>query len=97
MNKQEILALLQAHKRELLDRFGVVSVGLFGSYARDAARDDSDVDIAIEFVPERKNLGNFLGCKRYLEALMSRPVDLGIESTLKPAVRESVRQDIHYA
>lgn len=97
MNRQDILSLLKSHKQEIMDRFGVVSIGLFGSYARDTAREDSDIDIAVEFEPERKTLGNFLGCKRYLEQLTYKSVDLGIESTLKPVIRQSVKQDIHYA
>lgn len=97
MTKDEILSFLRTHKQEMTEKFGITSIGLFGSYARQAAREDSDIDIAVEFVPERKSLKNFLGCKRYLEAHMHKPVDLGIESTLKPAVRESVKRDIQYA
>ncbi|MFZ1344247.1 nucleotidyltransferase family protein [Thiothrix eikelboomii] len=97
MTKDEILSFLREHKLEMAEAFGVVSVGLFGSYARHAAREDSDIDIAVEFLPERKSLKNFMGFKRYLEAHMHKTVDLGIESTLKPVIRESVKKDIQYA
>ncbi|WP_241426392.1 nucleotidyltransferase family protein [Geobacter benzoatilyticus] len=85
---------LQKHKDELAQRFGVVSVGLFGSYARGEAREDSDIDIAIELTPDKKSLSNFLGIRRYLEEQFGKTVDLGIESTLKPLVRELVAKEI---
>lgn len=93
-NKNDIIMFLQTHKDEMAQRFGVVSVGLFGSYARGEASEDSDIDIAIELGPERKSLSNFFGVRRYLEQQFGKAVDLGIESTLKPLAREMVAKEI---
>jgi len=93
-DRNDIILFLQAHKNELAEHFGVVSVGLFGSYARGEAREDSDIDLAIELKPENKSLGNFLGLRRYLEQQLGKTVDLGIESTLKPLARETVAKEI---
>src|SRR3974390_329499 len=92
--RNDIITFLHAHKGEMAERFGVVSLGLFGSYARGEASDDSDIDIAIELTPNRKTLSNFLGIRRYLEQQLGKPVDLGIESTLKPLARETIAKDI---
>ncbi len=93
-NRNDIIVFLQTHKDEMEERFGVVSVGLFGSYARGEAREDSDIDIAIELRPEKKSLSNFFGIRRYLEEQFGKKVDLGIESTLKPLAREMVAKEI---
>jgi predicted nucleotidyltransferase len=93
-SKNDIIMFLQTHKDEMAQRFGVVSVGLFGSYARGDAREDSDIDIAIELRPEKKSLSNFFGIRRYLEQQFGKTVDLGIESTLKPLARDMVAKEI---
>jgi predicted nucleotidyltransferase len=93
-DRNDIIIFLKAHKHELAQRFGVFSIGLFGSYARGEAREDSDIDIAIELTPDKKSLSNFLGIRRYLEEQFGKTVDLGIESTLKPLVRDLVAKEI---
>lgn len=96
LDKAQLVEYLRAHKQEFAENYGVVSVGIFGSAARDELREASDIDIAIEMVPEKKNLRNFLGFKRFLEQELGRSVDLGIESALKPVVRASIRDEILY-
>lgn len=93
-NSNDIIMFLHTHKDEIAQRFGVLSIGLFGSYARGEAREDSDIDIAIELKPEMKSLSNFFGIRRYLEQQFGKRVDLGIESTLKPLAREIVAKEI---
>lgn len=93
-NRNDIILFLQAHKEELAQRFGVTSIGLFGSYARGDERDDSDIDIAIELLPGHKSLSSFFGLRRYLEQQFGKPVDLGIESALKPLAKEMVSKEI---
>lgn len=93
-SKEDILAQLIADKPELEQRFGVVSIGLFGSYSRGDASEISDIDIAIEIVPERKSLGNFLSIRHYLEQRLGKTVDLGIESNLKPLAKDFIDREI---
>jgi predicted nucleotidyltransferase len=94
--KDEILEYLRQHRQELKEEYGVVKIGLFGSVARGEETDQSDVDIAVEMKSEYKTLRNFMGLKYRLEEAFDRPVDLGIESTIKPAVRDQVLKEMIY-
>ncbi len=96
MRTEEITDFLTAHKDEMAQRFGVVKIGLFGSYARGEAREDSDIDIAIEMAADQKNLHNFLAFKRHLEETFSKKVDIGIESSLKSEARKTIEKEIIY-
>ena len=96
LTKEQLIGYFKEHKQEFADAYGVIRIGIFGSAARNDLQEASDIDIAIEMIPEKKNLTNFLGFKRLLEMQLGRTVDLGIESTLKPVVRTSIRKEILY-
>jgi predicted nucleotidyltransferase len=91
--RAEILRQLQQHQAEIRQAFGVERLGLFGSAARDELREDSDVDVLVAF-RETVTFTAYLGLKRYLEALLHRPVDLVTETGLKPRARPYVEQDL---
>ncbi len=48
MSRDEILAILKSQKSYLEEKYGVQKIGLFGSYARDEATSESDIDIYVE-------------------------------------------------
>jgi len=56
----------------------------------------SDIDMVVDFQKDRKNIHTFLKLKRFLEKELSRRVDLGFEHTLKPIVRENIKDEIIY-
>lgn len=97
MDKESIVRFLNNNKDYLYEEFGVVKIGIFGSFAQDNMTKNSDIDIVVEFSKERKNLHNFLELKRYLERKFKRKVDLGIESNLKSSIRQKVKSSIIYA
>ncbi len=49
MDRDQTLHLLAEHKAVLAERFGVKRLALFGSFARDTARADSDIDLLVDF------------------------------------------------
>jgi uncharacterized protein len=88
MQQQEALILLASHQNAL-KTFGVKSLMVFGSVARNEARADSDVDLLVEF-DHPVGLFTFVRLKRYLEQILERSVDLGTPDSLKPYLREPV-------
>ena len=95
MNRDEILETLRTHRDELRKRFGVKSLAIFGSVARDEAGPDSDVDILVEF-EGRATFDRYMGLKFFLEDLLGRRVDLVTRKALKPRLRPYVEQEAIY-
>ena len=95
MNRNETLKLLQAHKSRLAREFGVTTLALFGSAARDMAGPESDVDILIAFDGPATSK-RYFGVQFYLEDLLGCPVDLVTEKALRPELRPYIeREAIH--
>ena len=78
MYRAQTLALLSRHKPELRRRFGGVRLALFGSRARDQARQDSDADVRLAFDGPADSARRF-GLQCCLEDLLGCPVDLGTD------------------
>ncbi|AFL67833.1 nucleotidyltransferase family protein [Sulfurospirillum barnesii] len=96
MTKTYILDFLASHKIELAQKYGVRKIGLFGSYARDEQREDSDIDIAVEIESNNK-FRSFFSLKYFLEDAFRKKIDLGIESALKPMAKKYIDKEILYA
>ena len=92
----EIVNYLSDKKKLLHERFGVIRMGIFGSFVKGEETTSSDIDMVVEFEKSRKNLHSFLQLKRFLEKELSRKVDLGFEHSLKPVVREKIKEKIIY-
>lgn len=91
MRQQDALTILVNHQVSL-KAFGVKSLILFGSVARNEARPDSDVNLLVEF-DRPVGLFTFVRLKRYLEEILDSTVDLGTPDSLKPYLREPVLQE----
>ena len=89
-----ILKTLADHREEV-QRFGVRSLGLFGSVARGQAMAASDLDFLVEL--ENPTFDSYMGLLEFLEELFERPVDLVLANTLKPRLREPILRDTVHA
>jgi hypothetical protein len=63
---------------------GVRRLALFGSLAREEARDGSDADLLVEFVDGEKTLDRFLTLAELLEGALARRVELVTTESLSP-------------
>ena len=91
MTRDELLTKLRELK-PWLEEQGIVNVRLFGSYARDEAGPDSDVDLLVEVT---KPMGfRFFGVERELSSTLGVPVDLGTEGSLHRLVRKQAMRDL---
>ena len=89
--REEIISMLQANRATLSD-YGVKSLALFGSAARNNLRADSDLDLLVQF--EDATWANYIGLKLYLEDLLGRPVDLVTPKALRPLLRPAIERDL---
>ena len=94
-DRTQLLHTLEAHG-PLIRSFGVERLGLFGSFARDAATVKSDVDLYVEFDPGRKTLKNLVGLSRALEQLVGRKVELVTPEALNPFIGKYILQEVQY-
>lgn len=74
MDKREIIDLLKSEKGQLYQRFGLLRIGLFGSYSTDSQDSESDVDLLVELREARFDY--LAGLQIYLEERLGQPVDV---------------------
>jgi len=90
MTRDEILQTLSKHRDELHRDYGVRSLALFGSAARNKTGSESDVDILVEF-DKPIGLFQFIRAKHRLEDLLSvEEVDLVLRSAVIPELQEDI-------
>lgn len=89
LTKAECIEKLKSAKQFLTEKYGVRSLLLFGSFARDEQKENSDVDVCVDMNP---NLLNRVGIKRHLEQLLNRQVDV---IRLSPNLNSVLKQQIY--
>ena len=94
---EEILSYLRDNKDLLYEQFGVTRIGIFGSFARGDQTPGSDLDIVVDIEAGKKDLHTFLNLKRFLESKTARRIDLGLERSIKPAIKDKVLNQVIYA
>jgi len=93
--KFNVIRMIREKQSELADRFTVVRIGVFGSFARGDARPESDVDILVDL--KEPTFDNYMDLKFYLEEVLDHPVDLVIHDTIKPRLKPIIEQEVVYA
>ena len=93
MTKEYILNFLKTNKQLLNEKYNVTKIGLFGSYVRDEAKENSDIDILVEMPA---SFDNFFDLKYFLENAFGKTVDLGKIKNLRLLVKKYVDKEVVY-
>jgi len=92
MNRTQALDTLIQLKPELVKRFGVTRLALFGSTVRDEAKEDSDIDIIVSFDGPATSK-QYFGVQFLLEDKLGQPIDLVTEKALRPELKNFIESE----
>ncbi len=92
MNRKQAIEMLAKLKPELVKRFGVTRLALFGSTVRDEAIQGSDVDILVSFDGPATS-EKYFGVQFYLEDALGHPVDLVTEKAMRAELRPFIERE----
>jgi len=95
METKDIIELLRDEKRNLRNNFGLISIGLFGSYAKGTEGPESDVDLLVEL--SEAHFDSLAGLQIYLEKRLGKPVELiRKRKSLSERFLNRIERDIRY-
>ena len=94
-NFEEIKDMLQKHKDEFKEQYGLKEIGIFGSYVRGEQNVKSDIDILVEL---EKPIGfvRFFKLECALSQLLGAPVEIVTKKALKPNIGKRILQEVRY-
>lgn len=91
-SRKEILDFLIKNMESLERDFSVKKIGIFGSYARNEATDESDLDVVVEL--EKADMFYLIGIKQTLEEYFGCRVDVvRMRKTMNPTLRRRIEKD----
>ena len=91
--KEQILAKLRQLKPDLIARYKVKTIGIFGSFVRDEQAQASDIDILVDF-EEDADLFDFVGLAQFLTDQLQRDVDVVPQDALRIELRDAVFREV---
>ena len=92
---KDIRKVLMNNRSQLEMKFKVKRIGIFGSYGRGEAKENSDIDILVEF---SEPVGwEFIDLKEFLESKLEAKVDLMTKKELKPQIKDRILNEVVYA
>jgi predicted nucleotidyltransferase len=91
VSRDALVRQLLAHRTEIMS-FGVRSLALFGSAARDQASPDSDIDVLVDF-EEPATFDRYMDLRIFLEDLTGRRIDLVTRKSLRPQLRPQIERE----
>lgn len=97
IQKNEILTYLAANKKLFHKQFGIIKIGIFGSFTRDEQTENSDIDILIVMSDNTEDIfEKRLALKELISKHFSHPVDICHEKAIKPIFKPLILKDAIY-
>jgi uncharacterized protein len=95
ISEEEVLDILRKEKSYLQRNFGLLAIGLFGSYAKGRQQPESDIDLLVELSEPRFDF--LAGLQMYLEDRLGRPVEvIRKRKGMNERFLRRIEKDIHY-
>ena len=95
MTRDDIMHRIREHD-DFLILHGIKRIGLFGSYARGEQREDSDIDLLVEFDEGKKSFDNFMDLSFFLEDILGKRIDLLTLESVSQFMRPYIEKDVYY-
>ena len=94
--KESIIETLKTNKPEL-SKFGVVNVGLFGSYLRNEQSGASDIDLLIDFEPGKENFDNYMAVYDLFDNIFeNQKVEVVTKNGLSKYIGPKILKEVSY-
>ena len=94
--KESILKTLKSNKHKL-SKYGIREVGLFGSYIRNEQSSESDIDLLIDFVPEKENFDNYMAVYDLFEKIFKNErIEVITKNGLSPYIGPKILIEVQY-
>lgn len=95
-NKNYILSALKS-QREKLNSLGIREIGLFGSYACNEQTEKSDIDLLVDFDPDKETFDNYMAVYELLEQLFrNTKVEIVTKNGLSPYIGPKILKEVQY-
>jgi predicted nucleotidyltransferase len=96
LTKDNILNALRTNKRKLR-KFGIRDVGLFGSHINNEQSSESDIDLLIDFEPEKENFDNFMAVYDLFEHIFkNEKIEVVTKNGLSPYIGPKILEEVQY-
>lgn len=94
-NIKEAKAILKEHRAEVVRKYSVRKIGIFGSYVRGEQKKRSDIDVLVEYnrIPD---LFEFINLERYLQRRLRKKVDLVRKAAIRPELKGRILKEVVY-
>jgi predicted nucleotidyltransferase len=94
-NALDIYTIIKENSNQL-QNYGVIKLGLFGSFVRSDNTSNSDIDLLVEFAKGKKSFKNYMATANFAEKKLGRKVDLITIESLSPHIAPHILKEVQY-